>query len=200
VTDGLSELELELRLLPGVVDVGFGAPEPTGHVPITVVVMDPEGDLQDAATRVARSFRGSASVEVLDLTPPATEPLAAGAADWPDERVALVESAPDGRDGVRVVLSWQGRSATGVEAAPAPVGPVRATLAALQRLGLEVKAEVASISSGRGVAGPPVRVVLRTDDGAELVGIARSGSEHESAARATLAAFNRYLRHRAGRG
>jgi hypothetical protein len=197
MTDSLSELELELRLLPGVVNVGFGPPEPAGHVPITVVVLDPDADLRDAATRVARSFRGSASVEVLDLTPRPVEPSPPSLPDWPDERVALVECTLDGRDEARVVLAWQGRSATGVVTAAPPVGPVRATLAALEGLGVAVDADVTSISSGQGVADAPVRVVLRTVDGAELVGMARAGTEHESAARATLAAFNRYLRHRA---
>ncbi len=194
-----SELELELRLLPGVVDVGFGPVEPTGHVPISVVALDPETDLDQVATRVARSFGGSATVEVLDLSPPkSAAPGPVGARPGPhasDERVALVESGVDRRNGeARVVLSWLGRSATGSAVAGSLIGPAKATLAALEGLGVALDAALASVSSGQGLENPPVRVILRSaDDDTEFVGIAQGRSEPESASRATLAAFNRYI-------
>ncbi len=197
--EDLAELELELRLLPGVVDVGFGPVEPTGHVPISLVALEPEADLDRAATRVTRTFGGSATVEVLDLSPP--EP-AAPAPSPPrpgplvgDERVALVESGVDQRNGeARVVLSWLGRSATGSAVAGSLIGPAKATLAALEGLGVVLDAALASVSSGQGLQNPPIRVILRSaHDDTEFVGIAQGCSEPESASRATLAAFNRYI-------
>jgi hypothetical protein len=197
VSEGLAELELELRVLPGVLNVGFGPEEQGGHVAISVVAVDPEPDLEVVATRVARGFRGAATVEIHDLSP--ARPTSASPDSVPatvsDERVALVESRLDEATGeARVVLSWKGNSANGKGASGTLVGPAVATLQALAGLGVAIDARLASVSSAQGIANPPVRVVLRAEHGdAEFVGVARANNEPESAARATLAAFNRYV-------
>jgi hypothetical protein len=201
VSEGLAELELELRLLPGVVNVGFGPEEEGGHIAISVVALDPDPDLELVATRVARGFRGPATVEIVDLSPtrPEEPPAARVPALISDERVALVESRFDTTTGeARVVLSWMGNSANGVGTSGVLIGSAEATLRALADLGIPIDASLASVSSGQGVENPPVRVILRAERGeAEFVGVARAAHEPESAARATLAAFNRYV---GGRG
>jgi len=194
VPEGLAELELELRLLPGVVDVGFSPVEPTGHVAVSLVALDPEDDLHREASRIARVYRGSAAVEIIDLTPPRPAARPALAAPVPDERVALVQSAVEPTGEARVVLAWMGHSAQATAAAGALIGPAQATLRALDGLGIDVDATLSSVSAGRGLENPPVRVILRSShDESEFVGIARGRTEPESAARATLAAVNRYL-------
>jgi hypothetical protein len=193
VPEGLAELELELRLLPGVVDVGFSPVEPTGHVAVSLVALDPEDDLQREASRIARVYRGSAAVEIIDLTPPrpAARPVLAPVSD---ERVALVQSSLEPSGEARVVLAWMGHSSQATAAAGSLIGPAQATLGALDGLGIDVDATLGSVSAGRGLENPPVRVILRSShDESEFVGIARGRTEPESAARATLAAVNRYL-------
>ncbi len=202
MSEGLAELELELRVLPGVLNVGFGPEEQGGHVAISVVAVDPDPDLELVATRVARGFRGSATVEIHDLSPsrPATASPAPVPASVSGERVALVESDVDETTGeARVVLSWKGNSANGKGTSGTLIGPAVATLQALAGLGVAIDAQpcVGLLGAGR----RPTRrsaSILRAERGdAEFVGVARASSEPESAARATLAAFNRYV---GGRG
>jgi hypothetical protein len=142
---------------------------------------------------------------VTDLTPPdriardqiasdRRAPTPAATVLNSDERVALVTSTLDEVGHARVVLSWMGSSATGAGTAGALIGPAMATLQALDQLGVGIEASLASVSSGQGIDNPPVRVILRsTQSDAEFVGVARGVTEPESAARATLAAFNRYV-------
>lgn len=197
MSEGLAELELELRLLPGVLNVGFGPEEEGGHIQISVVAVEADPDLELVATRVARGFRGPATVEIVDLSPqPAEEPAPTGVPTLiSDERVALVETRYDPATGeARVVLSWMGNSANGVGTSGVLIGPAEATLQALAGLGIAIDARLASVSSAQGLENPPVRVILRAEHGeAEFVGVARATNETESAARATLAAFNRYV-------
>jgi hypothetical protein len=194
MSNGLAELELELRLLPGVVNVGFGPVEPTGHVAVSIVTFDPEPDLERVATRVARVYQSSASVEIIDLSSPVAIEISDTVVNS-DERVALVDSSLDDSTGhAIVVLSWMGNSASGTGTAGALIGPAMATLKALDGLGITMAVSLSSVSSGQGVANPPVRVILRSEhDDSEFVGVARGSNEAESAARATLAAFNRYV-------
>jgi hypothetical protein len=194
LTEGLSELELELRLLPGVVDVGFSPVEPTGRLAISLVALEPEEDLQREASRIARVYRGSATVEIVDLTPPRATTRATELPGGPDERVALLESSVEETGVAKVVLAWMGHASRATASAGTLIGPAQATLGALDGLGIDVDATLSSVSAGRGLENPPVRVILRSrHDETEFVGIARGRSESESAARATLAAVNRYL-------
>jgi hypothetical protein len=192
VTTGLGELEMELRLLPGVVNVGLGEPE-SGHVAVTLVTLGSESDLEETATRLARASHSAATVEILDLSPP--RPPVHEALPLPgDERVALVTSTVDDAGEASVQLAWHGHIATASSTGGPLIGTARAVLGALQALGIGVEAVLASVSTGRGVPHSPVRVILRSElAGAEVVGIALASSASESAARAALAAFNRYV-------
>jgi hypothetical protein len=193
VTNRLGEVELELRLLPGVVNVGLGSPEPSGHVAVTLVVLDPEPDLEETATRVARSLHSAATVEVVDLSPPPPHNQGTARLVAPDERVALVASSVDESGEASVELSWRGSAARASGSGGPLIGTAKATLGALRGLGIDLEAGLGSVSTGRGVTNSPVRVILRAERSeTEFVGIAQAGSAQESTARATLAAFNRY--------
>ena len=197
----LAELELELRLLPGVVNVALGPLEQSGHVGVTVVVVNPESDLEDTATRVARSLHSAATIEIVDLSPPRVEEPRSDVHDnmprLSDERVALVASAVDDAGEAFVELALLGSSSRGSGSGGPLIGSARATLEALRGLGFELDADLVSVSTGRGVANSPVRVILRTELAEHFEGVARGASAQDSAARATLAAFNRYLERRA---
>jgi hypothetical protein len=194
MSNGKAELELELRMLPGVLNVGFGQAETADPDHVSVVARDPEPGLERLATRVARGFRSAATIEIVDLSDPLRPAPMPTAEMTADERVALVESTLDATGQALVVLSWQGNSASGTGAAGALIGPAKATLEALGGLGVTIDASLSSVSSHQGVANSPVRVILRSPNGeSEFVGVARGSTDHESAARATLAAFNRYV-------
>jgi hypothetical protein len=194
LSEGLSELELELRLLPGVVDVGFSPVEPTGRLAVSLVTLDPEEDLQREASRIARVYRGSATIEIVDLTPPRSAAREMRRPAQADERVALVESSVEATGEAKVVLAWMGHASQATASAGSLIGPAQATLGALDGLGIDVDATLSSVSAGRGIDNPPVRVILQSrHEETEFVGIARGRDEPESAARATLAAVNRYL-------
>jgi hypothetical protein len=190
---GLAALELELRLLPSVRNVGFGPLDPSGHIAVTLVAERADPDLEATATKIARSYHATATVEVLDLSPGPAAPAGASPLLSVD-RVALVRSAVDGGGRASVELAWRGASATGSGSGGALIGPARATLGALKGLGIEVDAGLASVSTGRNLSNSPVRVILRSDaEDGEFVGIALGSTAPESSARATLAAFNRYV-------
>ncbi|MHB1585170.1 MAG: hypothetical protein ACYC0E_15615, partial [Acidimicrobiales bacterium] len=126
-TDQRGELELELRLLPGVVNVGS-----TADGGITVVALDPTPSLVEAATRTARLHSVEDPVSVVALSPPARRRALRG-------RVALLEVAFDPATGTtQVELAHHDRRGTG----RAPSGPVagaaEATLAALRDVGADL--------------------------------------------------------------
>lgn len=187
--DPLGELELELRLLPGVVNVGS-----TADGGITVVALDPTPSLVEAANRTARLHSVEEAVSVVALSPPAARAALGG-------RVALVGVAFDAATGTaRVELAHHDRRGTGRASSGPVVGAVEATLAALGDLG----ADVPFYLQAAGPAGSPlttgpeptVLVVLCSrghDALGERIGVARGSSQEEAAARATLAALNRFL-------
>ncbi|HET6795394.1 MAG TPA: hypothetical protein VFH45_13175 [Acidimicrobiales bacterium] len=190
----LDGLELELRRLAGVVAVAIDAQDGTTSIRVTADARS-SPSLRPLALQVARAFcEGPLSVELLE---------ASGDHDGRDSRVLSRTSArvrviavdlTPGDSEVSVHLGYgDGRSVGRSRSAPL-IGAVRATLAALQGLGAELPFQIRAVS--RLAAGPyaPVMVALRpTDGGAERLGIARSGSDVDSACRATLHALNRHL-------
>jgi len=186
--DQRGELELELRLLPGVVNVGSTAEG------VTVVALDPTPSLVEAATRTARLHSVEVPVSVVALSSPDRRPALGG-------RVALLGVAFDAATGtVQVELAHHDRRGTGQATSGPVVGAAEATLAALSDLG----ADVPFYLQAAGPAGSPVTtgpeptvlVVLCSrghDALGERIGVARGSSQEEAAARATLAALNRFL-------
>ena len=63
----LEDLELELRLLPGVINVGFGSVDDDRSVEVIVVAVQPESDLSATAERLARAYRTAATVEIVTI-------------------------------------------------------------------------------------------------------------------------------------
>ena len=47
--------------------MGFGDLEPSGHVAVSVVALHADADLEATATKVARSYHGAATVDVVEL-------------------------------------------------------------------------------------------------------------------------------------
>jgi hypothetical protein len=190
----LDDLELELRLLPGVIHVGFASVDEDRSVDVVVVALQPESDLSATAEKLARSYRTAATVEILVVG----EAAAAPAEPAPPfrERVRLVTARynPTGPE-CEVTLALEERAGVGRSADGPLIGTAAATLDALSALGLPLPVQLVSVSTQSGVANSPVRVILGEGDEA-WVGIARAGSDPESASRATLDAFNRFVGHK----
>ncbi len=212
----LGELELELRLLPGVVNVGLTGSDPDRSRPlaVTLVVLDPDPTTAQRATRIAalRGFEGTV-VDVLTIGQTGSEPQA-NTDDAPprathhgtsttrtsdgDERIALLvaEFVPEtGTTSVSVRRGDKvgcGRSELGPL-----VGSAEATLRAVADLGAAVPLYLDSVSTLHRSADTPVRVILRqastTGSGPRFIGIAQTGLPTESASRATLSALNQYV-------
>jgi hypothetical protein len=188
----LEDLELELRLLPGVVHVGFASVDEDRSVDVIVVAIQPEPDLSATAERLARGFRTAATVQVLAMD----EATVAVEHTPARERVRLVTTRfnPTGPE-CEVTLALNERSVVGRAADGPLIGMAAATLEALSALGLPLPVQLVSVSVQNGVANSPVRVILGEGDDA-WIGIARASSDPESAGRATLDAFNRFAGHK----
>lgn len=187
-----AQLELELRLLPGVVNVGTSA-----DGAITVMALEAVPTLVEAATRTAQLHSVEASVSVVDLS---TSGVRNGTGRR--DRVALLQAGFDPATGTtRVELAHRQRHSSGLAASGPVVGAVEATLAALKDLGVDVPFYLLGVGppGSPAVAGPVpvVLVVLRpvgtSATAGDRIGVARGASEEEAAARATLAALNRFL-------
>lgn len=188
-----AQLELELRLLPGVVNVGTAA-----DGALTVVALEPGASLAEVATRTTQLHAVEAPVSVVDLSPSARRDNGTGHRG----RVALLRAGFDPATGTtEVELAHRQRHGSGLAASGPVVGAVEATLAALRDLGVEVPFYLlgAGPPGSPAVAGPvPVVLVVLRPVGTsatpgERIGVARGASEEEAAARATLAALNRFL-------
>jgi len=191
----LDDLELELRLLPGVVNVGFSSLDEDRSVDVTVVAVQPESDLLASAERLSRAYRTAATVEVITIgqagvSAPDQQTQAVG------ERVRLVTARydPTGKQS-EVELALSERAVVGRASTGPLIGSATATLAALSALGFSLPVQLVSVSTRHGVADSPVRVILGQGDEA-WTGIAHANSDPESASRATLDAFNRYTGHK----
>jgi hypothetical protein len=190
----LEDLELELRLLPGVINVGFGSVDDDRSVEVILVAVHPEPDLSATAERLARAYRTAATVEIVTVGDAVDAAPELGSPD--DDRVRLVTARydPDGPE-CEVTVALLDRIGVGRATDGPLLGAAAATLQALSSLGLTLPAHLVSVSTQSGVANSPVRVILGDGDDA-WVGVAQADSEPESASRATLDAFNRFAGHK----
>jgi hypothetical protein len=190
----LEDLELELRLLPGVINVGFGSVDDDRSVEVILVAVHPEPDLSATAERLARAYRTAATVEIVTVDDAVDAAAELGSLD--DDRVRLVTARydPDGPE-CEVTVALLDRIGVGRATDGPLLGAAAATLQALSSLGLTLPAHLVSVSTRSGVANSPVRVILGDGDDA-WVGVAQADSEPESASRATLDAFNRFAGHK----
>jgi len=208
--------ELQLRKLGGVVAVGFSGSPDERIVHVTIADPDAADRVRGEADELARLYLGRPVWLIVTSTDAAQQPAAARRTHGRSAALDLDESGVEPSDilptetadtalhrveltGVRrhdgrtieVVLAYGGhRSGALAEANPAAVAS--ATVQALHDLGLRAPFEVSSaIRLGVGVTGAVV-VVLSGAEG-ERLGMARSPTPEEAAAKATLQALNRYL-------
>jgi hypothetical protein len=190
MTPSEEDFELELRSLPGVLNVGVAHKENGDVEEVTLFVRGQDPDsVRNVALQVASLYYPSAAVTVEDAN---RSPVGRGAAA---SRVALTKTDFNMHDGVSEVhLSIAGRVGVGRSGSGPLVGGAEATLIALRELGYEIPFFLVSVNTITTVRGWPVLVALRSMSNAgDRIGIAQSEAEIESAAKATLDALNRYL-------
>ena len=183
------DFELELRSLPGVVNVAVDRDGEGSVAAVTLVVLGPDvAETEQVARQVTSLYFPIAHVRVEDASG-AVQPTS------PDEsRIVLVDAAPDATTGViRVELSHGGRRGFGWSRNGALIGGAEATLLALAELGYDFPFVLHSVAPFAANRSWPVVVTLRSvSDGSERYGIARAEDETLAAARATLDALNRF--------
>ena len=184
------DFELELRSLPGVLNVGINHRE-SGEVESVVLFIrnqDPEA-VRESAAQVASLYYPEAAVVLEEAT---GEPsVRSGNA----ARIALVRAEFNEHDGIsEVQLAFAGRLGTGRSGSGPLIGGAEATLAALRDLGHAIPFYLMGVSKVSTVIGCSVIVAFRSlsnDD--DRVGIARSDGDLVASAKATLDALNRYI-------
>ena len=184
------DFELELRSLPGVVNVGMTHSE-DGDVESVVLSIrnhDPES-VRESAVQVASLYYPNASV-ILE------EAGAAGPARGGHEaRISLTVAEFNDNDGVSEVhLTYGGRTGTGRAGSGPLIGGAEATLGALRDLGYVIPFYLMGVTKVDTVIGCSVIVAFRSlSDDDDRMGIARAPSDLMSSAKATLDALNRYV-------
>ena len=184
------DFELELRSLPGVLNVGKTHRE-NGDVDVVTLVVNSKDPsvTRSAAVQVASLYYPEAAVVVED----ANHALASRRSEGP--RVALVRADYDTTDGFcEVQLSFDGRVGIGRAGSGPLIGGAEATLAALRDLGYDVPFSLMTVTNVTNGRDWPVIVTLRSlSNDADRFGIARSEDDLVSAVKATLDSLNRFL-------
>ena len=187
------DFELELRALPGVVNVGFRYGDKGDVEAVSLVVhSDDAGPVRVVAKQIVSLYYPDATVSVEEMKPVAA-PKRSGTGDG--ERVALVRAEFNSHEGYcEVHLNVNGRVGVGRSENGPLIGGAEATLDALRQLDLDVPFYLVGSVNVATVRGWPVIVTLRPRaNEADRYGIAQAETELVSAAKATLNALNRYL-------
>ena len=184
------DFELELRSLPGVLNVAMSRRENGDVSEVTLVVYGMNSaETEGVAHQIASLYYPDAKVIVEDAnTPSAPDPSRA------EPRVVLVRTEFNTADGAcEVELAHAGRIGIGRTDNGPLIGGAEATLAALRDLGYEIPFSLMSVMNVTALKNWPVIVTLRAhDDGKERYGIAQAQEDVLSAAKATLDALNRF--------
>ena len=186
------DFELELRALPGVVNVGFRYGGKGDVAAVSLVVnSDDVGPVRVVAKQIVSLYYPEATVSVEETTPVISQRAKASDAG----RVALVRAEFNSHDGFcEVHLNLNGRLGIGRSENGPLIGGAEATLDALRQLDLDVPYYLVASVNVATVRGWPVIVTLRPRaNEADRHGIAQAETELVSAAKATLNALNRYL-------
>lgn len=190
----LDGLELELRQLPGVVGVGVEQTPQALVVQLLVTRGMAGTDLRRRACELGRSHVAdrmiieiAAAGETASAQPPQPRPERA--------RLLAVRLCDDEDHEVEVHLALGESRSVGRGHAGRVAGAVTATVDALEILGARVSFELRSFAAVRLEEGQEVVVVQMTSTGdeGERLGVARSTTLEEAAARAAMHALNRYL-------
>ena len=187
------DFELELRSLPGVVNVGINHLE-NGEVDAVVLSVrnhDPE-TVRDSAVQVASLYYPDASVILEEAGGSASETPARGGYV---ARITLAIAEFNEHDGISEIhLTFGGRTGVGRAGSGPLIGGAEATLGALRDLGYVIPFYLMGVTKVDTVIGYSVIVAVRSlsaDD--DRMGIARAEGDLISAAKATLDALNRYI-------
>lgn len=184
------DFELELRSLPGVVNVGINHKE-DGEVEAVVLSIrnhDPE-TVRESAVQVASLYYPDAAVVLEEAggSTPISGPVGA--------RITLAAAEFSEHEGISEVhLTYAGRTGVGRAGSGPLIGGAEATLGALRDLGNVIPFYLMGVTKVDTVIGCSVIVALRSlssDD--DRMGIARADNDLVSAAKATLDALNRYV-------
>ena len=183
------DFELELRSLPGVLNVAVTRHEDDSVDVVTLLVYGLNvKETEGVAAQIASLYFPEAKIVVEDannvLTPSAAENF----------RVVLTRATCDDDGGAcEVELNYRGRSAKGHSCSGPLIGGAESTLMALRDLGYDVPFSLASVTSMPASKSWPVIVVMRAiTDGSERYGIAQADDDVVAAAKATLDALNRF--------
>ena len=183
------DFELELRSLPGVLNVSVARSESGSVDVVTLLVYGLNTtETHAVASQIASLYFPEAKIVVEDannvLTPNAIETA----------RVMLTRATCDeGTGACEVELNHRGRSGTGRSQSGPLIGGAEATLLALRELGYDVPFSLASVTNVPASKNWPVIVTMRANaDGAERYGIAQCDADVVAAAKATLDALNRF--------
>lgn len=187
------DFELELRALPGVVNVGFRYSE-KGDVDAVALVVNGEdaGPVRVVAKQIVSLYYPDATVSVEEVKP---TPKASRGGSGEVGRVVMVRAEFNSHEGFcEVHLNLNGRVGVGRSQNGPLIGGAEATLDALRELGLDVPFYLVGSVNVATVRGWPVIVTLRPRaNDADRHGIAQAETELVSAAKATLNALNRFL-------
>lgn len=185
------DFELELRCLPGVVNVAMTCVDGVDVTGVSLLVYGRErGDTESVAREVASLYFPDATVAVVEVGSPRRDerPVI-------EPRVVLVRAEFSELDGgCDVEVGHRGSTGRGRTDNGPLIGGAQATLAALRDLGYDIPFCLTSVTNVSLMQRWPVVVALRAlSDGAERFGVALSENDVRSAAAATLDALNRYL-------
>ncbi len=188
------DFELELRALPGVVNVGFRYSD-KGDVEAVALVVQSEdaGPVRVVAKQIVSLYYPDATVSVEEMQ---SAPIVARAGTFVESgRVALVRAEFNSHEGFcEVHLNVNGRVGVGRSQNGPLIGGAEATLEALRELGFDVPFYLVGAVNVATVRGWPVIVTLRPRaNEADRHGVAQAETELVSSAKATLNALNRYL-------
>jgi hypothetical protein len=187
------DFELELRALPGVVNVGFRYGDKGDVDAVSLVVHgDDAGPVRVVAKQIVSLYYPDATVSVEEMKP---VPAAPRASSGDSGRVALVRAEFNSHDGFcEVHLNVNGRLGVGRSENGPLIGGAEATLDALRQLDFDVPFYLVGSVNVATVRGWPVIVTLRPRaNESDRHGIAQAETELVSSAKATLNALNRYL-------
>lgn len=183
------DFELELRSLPGVLNVSVSRRDDGSVGVVTLLVYGLNtSETQGVASQIASLYFPDARIEVEDANNVLTPTTIEGA------RVILTKAICDDATGAcEVELSHRGRLGHGGSRSGPLIGGAEATLIALRDLGYEFPFSLTSVTNVPAAKNWPVIVTVRAfADGSERFGIAQANEDVVAAAKATLDALNRF--------
>lgn len=183
------DFELELRSLPGVLNVSVSHREDGSVDVVTILAYGLNtSETESVATQIASLYFSDAKIVVEDANNVLTPTTIDGA------RVMLTQASCDEATGAcDVGLSHRGRLGLGRSRSGPLIGGAEATLMALRDLGYEIPFSLASVTNVPAAKNWPVIVTMRAfADGTERFGIAQASDDVIAAAKATLDALNRF--------